>query len=141
MTQLNPGDRVGALSHSQDGEVFIFGFGKYVGRTLPREAAGVFARAICEAYDQAHAEAAALAKEKGADMTIIEAELVEHFGNPCIELDNGKRVYGCECWWGPEDQIRKKLEPYAKVTEVDIDEARRRVSNPPAEEELPTKAP
>lgn len=23
--------------------------------------------------------------------------------NPKIELDNGKTVWGIECWWGPED--------------------------------------
>ncbi len=29
--------------------------------------------------------------------------------NPHITLDNGKGVWGCECWWGPEDQIKAKL--------------------------------
>ncbi len=24
--------------------------------------------------------------------------------NPKIKLDSGKIVWGCECWWGPEDQ-------------------------------------
>jgi len=22
--------------------------------------------------------------------------------NPCILLDDGKKVFGCECWWGKE---------------------------------------
>ena len=26
------------------------------------------------------------------------------FPNPKIVLDNGKVVWGCECWWGAEDQ-------------------------------------
>lgn len=25
--------------------------------------------------------------------------------NPTIKLDNGNLVYGCECWWGPEEKI------------------------------------
>ncbi len=28
--------------------------------------------------------------------------------NPTIKLDNGEMVYGCECWWGPEDEIKKQ---------------------------------
>jgi len=27
--------------------------------------------------------------------------------NPCILLDNGKRVYGYECWWGPEEKVKQ----------------------------------
>ena len=43
--------------------------------------------------------------------------------NPRIKLDSGKTVYGCECWWGPEDQIKSKIEGQ-KIVDVDIDEAR-----------------
>lgn len=27
--------------------------------------------------------------------------------NPRITLDNGKRVWGMQCWWGPEDRIKE----------------------------------
>lgn len=30
-------------------------------------------------------------------------------GNPRIKLDDGKYVWGFECWWGPEDKIRQKI--------------------------------
>lgn len=30
--------------------------------------------------------------------------------NPRITLDDGRVVWGCQCWWGPEDQIKKKVE-------------------------------
>ena len=42
--------------------------------------------------------------------------------NPRITLDNGKTVWGCECWWGAED----KLIPPSDwtVIQVDIDEDR-----------------
>lgn len=50
------------------------------------------------------------------------------FPNPCILLDSGKTVWGCECWWGAEglmmDHMRQRF-PDAKVVEADIDEARR----------------
>ena len=49
--------------------------------------------------------------------------------NPRITLDNGKVVWGCECWWGPEEHIkavlaRKKLGG-GDVINVDIDEIRK----------------
>jgi hypothetical protein len=30
--------------------------------------------------------------------------------NPKIELDDGGVVWGCESWWGPEEQIRERIE-------------------------------
>ena len=47
---------------------------------------------------------------------IPESDDVKFFGNslkelglssPCILLDSGERVYGCECWWGGEDQVKE----------------------------------
>jgi len=29
--------------------------------------------------------------------------------NPTLLLDSGIIVYGCECWWGDEDAIKKSL--------------------------------
>ena len=26
--------------------------------------------------------------------------------NPTTKLDSGETVYGCECWWGPEEKIK-----------------------------------
>lgn len=38
---------------------------------------------------------------------------VEHpdmgFPNPRITLDDGDVVWGCECWWGPEDKIKDTI--------------------------------
>ena len=30
--------------------------------------------------------------------------------NPRITLDDGRVVWGCQCWWGPEEAIRKRIE-------------------------------
>lgn len=27
--------------------------------------------------------------------------------NPKIELDDGTIVWGCECWWGSEEKVKK----------------------------------
>ena len=48
--------------------------------------------------------------------------------NPKIELDNGKFVFGCECWWGSEEKIKSMIGD-RKVIEVDIDEVRARWSD------------
>jgi len=43
--------------------------------------------------------------------------------NPKIILDNGKVIWGCECWWGSEEAVKKQIGTN-KVVMVDIDEAR-----------------
>jgi hypothetical protein len=40
--------------------------------------------------------------------------------NPTIKLDNGKTVYGYECWWGPEEKVKEMI-GNRKVTEVPPD--------------------
>jgi hypothetical protein len=29
--------------------------------------------------------------------------------NPKLKLDNGDVVWGCECWWGPEDKVKASI--------------------------------
>ncbi len=43
--------------------------------------------------------------------------------NPRITLDNGKIVWGYECWWGPEERMKKSISNRT-VINVDIDTAR-----------------
>lgn len=52
-------------------------------------------------------------------------KIIEDLGhkNPCILLDNGKKVYGCECWWGPEEEIRSIITG-RKIVVVDVEKAR-----------------
>ena len=45
--------------------------------------------------------------------------------NPRIDLDNGKSVFGCECWWGPAEAVRKLFPEEWKWELVDIDEHRK----------------
>lgn len=39
--------------------------------------------------------------------------------NPMIKLDSGDEAWGFECWWGPEDAVRRKFDGYTFV-EFDI---------------------
>ena len=31
------------------------------------------------------------------------------FPNPRIDLDSGETVWGFQCWWGPEQQIKERF--------------------------------
>lgn len=94
------GDRVGAIlgAKADEDTVEFFGYGVYEGDFVPEEAIGFLA------------EMAREVKLK----------------NPRIRLDSGQMVYGCECWWGAEEQIQKKLALYKTIKYVDIDEIRAR---------------
>lgn len=39
-----------------------------------------------------------------------------NFDNPRIKLDNGEYVWGCMCWWGPEEQIKRTYDGFTFVT-------------------------
>ena len=90
------GERVGAiLGSKEDGSIDFFGYGVYEGDFVPTEAVGFMAD---------------IARE------------VEHT-NPRIRLDDGQVVYGCECWWGSEAEIKKILEGRT-VNAVSVSEVR-----------------
>ena len=36
--------------------------------------------------------------------------------NPTLKMDDGTVVYGCECWWGPEEKIRERIKDTEVVT-------------------------
>jgi hypothetical protein len=92
-----PGERVGAVLSANQTEVKFLGWGIFEGREVPDG-------------------------EVGGQMGDV---LREHgVTNPKIKLDNGKVVWGCECWWGSEAEVKKMLEGRALV-EVDIDDVRK----------------
>lgn len=43
------------------------------------------------------------------------------YENPRIRLDDGKTVWGFECWWGPESEWPTLVEKYAPRTVVVVD--------------------
>jgi len=90
------GTRVGAILEVNECEVKFLGFGKYVGDFIPDEAVGFL------------------------------ASFFKEMQKPCprIELDSGKLVYGCECWWEEEARVKKILSNYDRVENVDIDRIR-----------------
>jgi hypothetical protein len=100
MTKVN--ERVGAILGTGQDTVEFLGYGVYVGDFVPTEAAGSVGKMLAE-----HA-----------------------IPNPKIALDSGKVVYGCECWWGSEESVRKKLAVYKTIVNVDIDDVRNGAKQP-----------
>jgi hypothetical protein len=76
------GDRVAALLSANQQEVKLLGFGVYEGNFVPE-----------------------------ADAPGWMAEMLHKDGttNPRIRLDDGRIVYGCQCWWGLEDEVKKSF--------------------------------
>ena len=94
--ETKKGKRVGAILEVNENDVKFLGYGNYVGDYIPEEAVGFLASFFKETQ------------------------------KPCpkIELDSGKVVYGCECWWEEEDRVKKILSTYDRVEDVDIDNIR-----------------
>jgi hypothetical protein len=92
--EYEAGQRVGAARNTNGGKIFLYGWGVYEGDHVPGEEAAVgLGKAI---------------RARGA-------------ANPRIRLDDGQIVYGCECWWGPEDQMRRMIaDGNLEVVEVSI---------------------
>lgn len=125
MKAVEVGERVGCISHS-DGTtrtVFIFGFGKYVGRRIPHGAGGSWGKSLVEATNVVLNEAKEKMSEE--DFKKVEERVVELYGNPCLELDNGQLVFGCECWWASEAQVKEQIGRFDKVVTIELEAARR----------------
>lgn len=91
------GDRVGAIMSGDANTIKLFGYGTFAGDAVPPP--GVMFMGI-----DFHEEG---------------------IPNPKIDLDSGEAVFGCECWWGPEDAIKAKIGD-RKVVMVSITEERQK---------------
>lgn len=91
------GDRVGCFLSVVHGTGLLLGYGTYVGNEVPP--------------NEGHTSLTAyLSGERRA--------------NPKIVLDSGEVVWGCECWWGPEDEIKEECAKLQRVIPVTMTEAR-----------------
>lgn len=101
-----PGTRVGAVLSANKDEVKFLGFGLYVGDEKPPGDIVFFGGLLSEIYER-------------------QPEFSRDYTNPKIQLDNGDVVWGCECWWGPEEEVKKRfLSDGRKVVEVRMEPIR-----------------
>lgn len=96
MSRHEKGTRIGAIYSGSKGRVLFLGYGTYEGDEVPEGAGGFMGEAMAEAG----------------------------ITNPKLLLDNGDVVWGCECWWGPEEVVKKQMEG-AVIEEVRIGDKRK----------------
>jgi hypothetical protein len=93
MAKIKEGDRVGAILSYKNGVLELLGYGTFIGNTIPE-----------------------------VDSTPLIKVLKEFsIPNPTIKLDSGKVIYGAECWWGPEEDVKKYEQQADKILTVEID--------------------
>ncbi len=91
------GDRVGAFLSVVNGRGLFLGYGTYVGDEVPP--------------NEGHGSwTAFLAGVRRA--------------NPKLVLDSGEVVWGCECWWGPENEIKEERARLSEVFDITMKDAR-----------------
>lgn len=123
MPKIEPGTRVGALISYDDKtrECEFLGYGVFEG--------------CFEIDDTACGDVAQMARDTITAARILirkQPELWEelkdvfddYIKNPVISLDNGGRVWGCECWWDLEEVVRENLKD-AKIHLVSIENVRK----------------
>ena len=103
---MKANERVMAVSHAEDDILYVFGEGEYLGDKCPAD------------YPKED--------QPGGWMGEAIVDLPNHT-NPCIKLDNGDIVWGCECWWGPVNgkSMQNAKERYSKVVTKNIKEDRK----------------
>ena len=94
---LEIGDRIGVILHAENDTIYIYGYGEYKGESVPSVQA------------------------KGIIASILRDSNIE---NPQILLDTGETIWGCECWWGPEEKVKVQLKNYKNVVTVSLSEER-----------------
>jgi hypothetical protein len=97
------GHRIGAVlsADAEEKVVKFLGYGVYEGQAVPVTAVGWMAEVL-----------------SGGGLL-----------NPKLKLDSGETVWGCECWWGPEKDIKAWLEKFPdwKIENVSIEEIRKAI--------------
>ena len=91
------GDRVGCFLSVVRNTALFLGYGTYVGDEVPPN-------------------------EGQTSLTSYLSGLRK--ANPKIVLDSGDIVWGCECWWGPEEEVKAECARLEKVIPITITEAR-----------------
>lgn len=97
MSKTPVGSRVGAILSSDGTTAHLLGFGVYDGHHEPPFGPMGMPKDEYEAL---------LTQMKDAGQ--VPADYVHT--NPRITLDDGRIVWGAQCWWGPEDAVRKMID-------------------------------
>lgn len=97
MGRAKVGDRVGAILSATEEEVRLLGYGVYDGEHEPPFGPMGMPK---EEFDEVVAE-------MRAEGTLPEG--VAFYTNPRITLDDGRIVWGQQCWWGSEEGVKARI--------------------------------
>lgn len=107
MIPYEPGFRIGATLDSNDHEVRLLGYGVYAGMAVPPDDLvflGITRAEMREQYRQALvANRTDLSPEEQEQLLLVLLQ------SPKLVLDDGQVVWGCECWWGPEEHVLRSI--------------------------------
>jgi hypothetical protein len=78
---IAPGDRVGVYHYNAQGAPYLMGYGRYDGRRMP------------DITDDAPGD--------NGWTDLFDAM----GGNPHLTLDDGRELWGFECFWGPAERV------------------------------------
>lgn len=94
------GDRVGAILSANKDSVMLLGYGVFQGnKPMPLEsAAQMFGLSVSDFEEE-------VKSMKASGEIPIDFE----FLNPQILLDDGRVVWGAQCWWADEEKIKKVI--------------------------------
>lgn len=138
--QVAIGSRVIAISHDDGPTFFIFGYGTFEGCFLPPYIDE--AEAIKEILIGHDAAAKVIPSLPALSDEMVRTMILLDNANPRIKLDNGKVVWGYECWWISTEEFDNLPKPEGfKIVDVDIEEARERAKAAKALEEFETITP
>lgn len=103
MDRIKVGTRVGVICNYDNGKssISLFGYGKYVGDYIPKEAVGVIA-------------------------SILKRDRVKDHK---IKLDSGEVIYDCECNWDTEEKVKNDLKYFKDINYISIDKIRKQAKN------------
>lgn len=108
--QMKIGDRVGAVLSSNNNVVKVLGFGVFSGYEKPPEPPGY---CTFEEYSEVMREQKDIPAEQLTDHNLkggydLYIKRISR-PNPKLTLDDGRVVWGFQCWWGPESEIKKRF--------------------------------
>jgi len=123
-----PGTRVIAISHAEGDTLYIFGYGVYEGYFIPPIVNFEEELKLWKAeLKRAHEIFPSLPNPPDSEIRQFVEKTVS---NPRIKLDNGKTVWGYECWWSNVEDIDSVDEMLdKKIVEIDIDAERKKHIN------------
>lgn len=125
--EYKPGTRVIAISHTDEETIYIFGYGVYEGNFLPPY---INIEEELNLYKIEYTDAKKLDPLLPEEFDEVEFRraVKDNLSNPRIKLDNGKMIWGYECWWSPLEDVNMETVD-KKVVEIDIDAERRKLVN------------